>query len=185
LCALVFDPTTNVYASESTGVRAWKSIDSGQNFSAANVGLPANAVNAFAVDATVPATVYAGTNGAGIRQDYAGTAVPYSPKFTSNATADYEWSVSSTWLASIGATVTQQSLSYATVGPTPIDRIDPYVLIDLRAGLSTQDGKYKVQLWGKNVANRFYWNNVSHPYDTVVRYAGMPATYGVTFSARF
>ena len=63
--ALVFDPTTNVYASESTGVRAWKSIDSGQNFSAANVGLPANAVNAFAVDATVPATVYAGTNGAG------------------------------------------------------------------------------------------------------------------------
>jgi len=63
--ALVFDPTTNVYASESTGVRAWKSIDSGQNFSAANVGLPANAVNAFAIDATVPATVYAGTNGAG------------------------------------------------------------------------------------------------------------------------
>jgi len=63
--ALVFDPITNVYASESTGVRAWKSIDSGQNFSAANVGLPANAVNAFAVDATVPATVYAGTNGAG------------------------------------------------------------------------------------------------------------------------
>jgi iron complex outermembrane recepter protein len=126
-----------------------------------------------------------GTNGDGIRQDYAGTDVPYSPKFTSNATADYEWGVSSKWLASIGATVTQRSLSYATVGPTPIDRIDPYVLIDVRAGLSTQDGKYKVQLWGKNVANRFYWNNVSHPYDTVVRYAGMPATYGITFSARF
>jgi hypothetical protein len=26
---------------------------------------------------------------------------------------------------------------------------------------------------------------VSHPYDTVVRYAGMPETWGITFSAGF
>jgi outer membrane receptor protein involved in Fe transport len=128
---------------------------------------------------------FAGTNGAGIRQDYAGTDVPYSPKFSSSATADYDWSLSANWMATLGATVTQQSVSYATVGPTPIDRIDPYVLLDLRAGLATQDGRYRIQLWGKNVANRFYWNNVSHPYDTVVRYAGMPVTYGLTLSARF
>jgi outer membrane receptor protein involved in Fe transport len=128
---------------------------------------------------------FVGTNGDGIRQDYAGTDVPYSPKFSSSATADYDWSISSHWMATVGATATQRSVSYATVGPTPIDRIDPYVLFDLRAGLATQDGRYRIQLWGKNVANRFYWNNVSHPYDTVVRYAGMPATYGLTMSARF
>jgi outer membrane receptor protein involved in Fe transport len=90
---------------------------------------------------------FAGTNGDGIRQNYAGTDVPYSPKFCSSATADYDWSISNRWRATIGATVTQQSLSYATVGPTPIDRIDPY--------------------------------------DTVVRYAGMPVTYGLTLSAHF
>ena len=128
---------------------------------------------------------FVGTNGAGIRQDYAGTDVPYSPKFSSSATADYDWSISGNWMATIGATVTQQSVSYATVGPTPLDRIDPYVLVDLRAGIATQDGRYRIQLWGRNVANRFYWNNVSHPYDTVVRYAGRPATYGITLSARF
>jgi iron complex outermembrane recepter protein len=128
---------------------------------------------------------FVGTNGDGIRQDYAGTDVPYSPKFSSSATADYDWSISPHWMATIGATATQQSVSYATVGPTRIDRIDPYVLLDLRAGLATQDGRYRIQLWGKNVANRFYWNNVSHPYDTVVRYAGMPVTYGLTLSARF
>jgi len=128
---------------------------------------------------------FVGTNGDGIRQNYAGTDVPYSPKFSSSATADYDWSISAKWMATIGATLTQQSLSYATVGPTPIDRIDPYVLLDLRAGLATQDGRYRIQLWGKNVTNRFYWNNVSHPYDTVVRYAGMPVTYGISLSARF
>ena len=130
-------------------------------------------------------TQFVGTNADGIRENYAGTDVPYSPKFTSNATADYDWNISAKWMATIGATVTQQGLSYATVGPTPIDRIDSYVLLDLRAGIATQDGRYRIQLWGKNVANRFYWNNVSHPYDTVVRYVGMPVTYGVTLSAHF
>jgi len=55
----------------------------------------------------------------------------------------------------------------------------------LRASVRTQDGKYRVEVYGKNVTNRFYWDNVSHPYDTVVRYAGMPETWGITFSARF
>src|SRR5258707_4362214 len=31
----------------------------------------------------------------GIRQDYAGSAVPYSPKWSTNATADYDWNLSS------------------------------------------------------------------------------------------
>jgi iron complex outermembrane recepter protein len=40
-------------------------------------------------------------------------------------------------------------------------------------------------VWGRNVTNKFYWDNVAHPYDTIVRYAGMPATFGITFSAHF
>jgi iron complex outermembrane recepter protein len=128
---------------------------------------------------------FVGTNADGIRQDYAGSAVPYSPKWSANATADYNWNLSSTLIASVGATAVQRSVSYATVGPTPIDRINPYTLLDLRASVFTQDSKYRVEVYGKNVTNRFYWDNVSHPYDTVVRYAGMPETWGITFSARF
>jgi iron complex outermembrane receptor protein len=129
-------------------------------------------------------TEFIGTNADGIRQDYAGSAVPYSPKWSTNATADYDWDLSSALIASVGLTAAQRSVSYATVGPTPIDRISPYTLLDLRASVRTQDGKYRLEVYGKNVTNRFYWNNVSHPYDTVVRYAGMPETWGITFSAR-
>jgi iron complex outermembrane receptor protein len=128
---------------------------------------------------------FVGTNADGIRQDYAGSAVPYSPKWSTNATADYTWSISSNLVASLGLTATQRSLSYATVGPTPIDRIDPYTLVDARASVRTEDGKYRIEVYGKNITNRFYWDNVSHPYDTVVRYAGMPETWGITFSTRF
>jgi iron complex outermembrane recepter protein len=128
---------------------------------------------------------FVGTNAGGIRADYAGSKVPYSPKFSSNASAEYNWGISDAYIATVGGTLTQRSVSYATIGPQPIDRIDAYVLLDLRAAISTQSGKYRVELWGKNVTNKFYWNNVSHPYDTVVRYAGMPATYGLSLSARF
>jgi outer membrane receptor protein involved in Fe transport len=88
-------------------------------------------------------------------------------------------------MASVGLTAAQRSLSYATVGPTPIDRISPYTLLDARASVRTLDGKYRIEVYGKNITNRFYWDNVSHPYDTVVRYAGMPETWGITFSAHF
>ena len=70
------------------------------------------------------------------------------------------------------------------IGPKPIDTLNAYTLLDLRASLTTEDGRYSVQLWGKNVTNKYYWNNIYHPYDTVIRYAGMPATYGVSFSLR-
>jgi outer membrane receptor protein involved in Fe transport len=128
---------------------------------------------------------FIGTNADGIRQNYAGTAVPYTPKYSSNLSADYKWGLNDKLDASLGASLTQRSKSFATVGPTPIDTIDPYVLLDLRGSIGTKDGRYRVEFWGKNVTNKFYWTNVSHPYDTIVRYAGMPATYGVTLRARF
>jgi outer membrane receptor protein involved in Fe transport len=127
---------------------------------------------------------FSGTNGAGESRDFAGDPVPYSPKFAGNALGDYRWRLSDTLDASIGATLTYRSKSYATVGPTPIDVINPYTLLDLRAGISTHDNRYQFQIYGKNVTNKFYWNNVSHPYDTIVRYTGMPVTYGVTFGMR-
>lgn len=147
--------------------------------------IPGLRLSAAATYLAATITQFEGTNADGIRANYAGTAVPYSPKWSTNLAVDYGWDLSAKYTASVGATVVQRSVSYATVGPTPIDTIDPYALLNLRAALATQDGKYRLELWGKNVTNKFYWDNVSHPYDTVVRYAGMPLTYGLTFSAHY
>jgi hypothetical protein len=35
------------------------------------------------------------------------------------------------------------------------------------------------------VFNEYYFNNVFETYDVIVRFAGMPATYGGTLSYRF
>jgi outer membrane receptor protein involved in Fe transport len=42
-----------------------------------------------------------------------------------------------------------------------------------------------VFLWGKNVTNRFYVNNVVELEDDVIRYTGMPITYGISVGYRF
>ena len=42
-----------------------------------------------------------------------------------------------------------------------------------------------VWAWGKNVTNTYYWTSVFAIGDAVSRFVGQPATYGVSFSARF
>jgi len=37
-----------------------------------------------------------------------------------------------------------------------------------------------VMFWGKNIANKYYWTNVISSADSAARFAGAPATYGVT-----
>jgi len=42
-----------------------------------------------------------------------------------------------------------------------------------------------VMVWGKNVFDTYYWDNVFAQSDVVVRYAGRPATYGVTVGFKY
>jgi iron complex outermembrane receptor protein len=55
-----------------------------------------------------------------------------------------------------------------------------YVLADLRAGLETDDGAWRIEVWGRNVTNKYYDINKSRTSDVVYGFAGMPATYGVS-----
>ena len=87
--------------------------------------------------------------------------------------------------AFVGAGVTYRSSTNAAFGLAPALNIDAYALVNLRAGVETLDGRWRVQVWGKNVANRYYAVNIAHVSDTLATTTGMPATYGVTLSSRF
>ncbi len=60
-----------------------------------------------------------------------------------------------------------------------------YTLIDLRAGLSFDDKRYKISAFVRNLGNTYYWTNATRITDTTVRFAGRPRTFGVNLSARF
>ena len=60
--------------------------------------------------------------------------------------------------------------------------INSRTLVDLRAGI--QFGDWRIWAWGQNVTDKHYWNQVAHVNDVMLRFTGMPETYGLTVSFR-
>jgi iron complex outermembrane recepter protein len=139
---------------------------------------------------------FTGINAAGVAADFAGTAIPFTPKWQLTANADYTFPLSDRLDGFAGLTVSYRSSAVSVVGGsyTPSSFvgetkspyvIDGYTLVDLRAGVSAANGRWRAELWGKNVFDTYYWTNVFEAYDTVGRLTGMPATYGGTVSFKF
>jgi iron complex outermembrane recepter protein len=146
------------------------------------------------LDATIKE--FTGINSGGITASFAGANVPYTPKYQIGSNIDYEFPVSDSLNGFVGSSLNFRSGTVATIGGetnpagvtspiTTVFGIDDYVLVDLRAGISSADDKWRVSVWGKNVFNKYYWNNVVAAFDTIQRYAGKPATYGVSVSFKY
>ncbi|VAW03366.1 hypothetical protein MNBD_ALPHA04-1526 [hydrothermal vent metagenome] len=78
-----------------------------------------------------------------------------------------------------------RSATKAAFGTNPLLSIKGYTLLDLRAGVETADGSWRVEAYGQNVTNQYYWTQVTREIDALTRTAGMPATYGVRVSFRY
>ncbi|HEU4430584.1 MAG TPA: TonB-dependent receptor [Myxococcota bacterium] len=69
-------------------------------------------------------------------------------------------------------------------GPNATDLvINARALLDVRAGV--QRGAWRAWAWGRNITDKHYWTASSHVNDVLLRYTGMPATYGVTVSYEY
>jgi outer membrane receptor protein involved in Fe transport len=87
--------------------------------------------------------------------------------------------------AFLGGSITYVDKTTATFPANGVVNILPaYALIDLRAGIAAPDGGWRVQLWGRNILNKYYLTTDTSSVDSTYRYAGMPATYGVTLTYR-
>jgi outer membrane receptor protein involved in Fe transport len=83
----------------------------------------------------------------------------------------------------VGANSSYQAESYQGLGDPSVLKIPEYALLDLRAGL--EHDNWKFQVWGRNITDKFYVSYTNKANDEIVRYPGMPVTYGVTLSYRY
>jgi outer membrane receptor protein involved in Fe transport len=118
-------------------------------------------------------------------QNFAGEAFPYAPRWQANGSADYKWSVASGWSAFIGGNASYQGKTNAALGHAPVYDLKAYTLVDLRAGIESKSGAYRLWLWGTNVFNTFYVVKAGRSFDFDTRITGAPARYGVSLSYRF
>lgn len=135
---------------------------------------------------------YTGYNAGGIYSDYAGQSFPYAAKWQMSADAQYEFPVSSTMEAYLGGAVNYHSATTAAFGNDLLIAggkgnydLNAYALVDLRSGVKSPDGNWRVGIFGRNIFNKYYWTTVEKQQDAVIRYAGKPATYGIQLSTRF
>lgn len=135
--------------------------------------------------------------------NFNGDPLPFTPKWSGVVNVDYRHELNSGGSVFAGASVNARSHSDAAIGanriPFPysatsftrpdlggnVFNIKGYATVDARVGYEAADGAWKVMLWGKNVFNKYYWTTVIPSNDSQARFAGMPATYGVTFGFKF
>ena len=89
------------------------------------------------------------------------------------------------WSAFVGGNVSHQSKTNGAFGQIPIYDIKAYTLVDLRAGVESASGSYRLSIWGTNVFDTYYWQTASRNFDSDIHNAGQPARYGITFSYRY
>lgn len=124
---------------------------------------------------------------------FVGDRFPYTPRWQGVADAQYTMPLSAKLDGFVGAALTSRSgtatalLTGATAvaGQEGLLHIAGYTLLDLRAGVEGDAGQWRLEFWARNVTNKFYANSVTRFTDVVTRYAGMPATYGVTLNLKF
>ncbi len=126
-------------------------------------------------------------------EPFTGEAFPFTPKWSGTASLDYKWAPIGTVQPFVGATLQERSSVRFSLGTiASLGASDPnlllgnpgYALLDLRAGVQSEDGRWRVMAWGHNVTDKYYRIFAGASVDTWVARTGMPATYGITVSYR-
>ncbi|MEZ5482561.1 MAG: TonB-dependent receptor [Porticoccaceae bacterium] len=63
--------------------------------------------------------------------------------------------------------------------------IEDYYTVGARIGYESDDGRFRVMLWGKNITDEYYWNSVIASSEGGARVAGRPRTYGLTVGYKY
>ena len=117
--------------------------------------------------------------------DIKGYSFPITPKWQFSADGEYSFAIAPAVDAFFGTSVTYRSSTPATFGGGSEFVLPAYTLVDLRAGVESKNGRWRAELWGRNVFDKFYEINASHIVDTIARVTGRPATYGITLSTKY
>ena len=146
-------------------------------------------------------TEYNGVDYVGTARSFAGSALPFAPKWSYGLNADYRFPARAAFTPFAGISINGRSGVDTVPGGSSIMatnsvstrvlpglvypfRTESHSTVDVRLGFDSADRNWSVMLWGKNVFNEYYVNNVVTSSDFTARWVGMPATYGITWTMK-
>lgn len=122
--------------------------------------------------------------------DLTGQKLAGAPPWIVNLSGQYETRVTDAASAFFGADYSRRSSFSGYVDNSPYARISTFGILNLRAGVRFSDDRYDVTVWGRNVTDTRYAPGYislggSAPGVYAATVFGDPATYGVSFQAKF
>lgn len=117
--------------------------------------------------------------------DLSGGSLPFVPKHSVNIDVGYEAPITEALNIFVGGNMAYRSRTSAQIAANARWDIAPYTLFDAQIGLAGRANRWRAWLWGKNLSDKLYWNNVIKSAETTVRYVGMPRTFGISASFKF
>ena len=123
------------------------------------------------------------------RQNLDGHPLATTPKVTTNLTARYERPVSTAWRAYFQANHSYRSGVTFSTTDDPYARQGGYGLVNLSAGLNSADARWSISLYGNNVLDKAYVDNIAYLasgafYINDISYQDL-RNYGIALSAHF
>ena len=124
--------------------------------------------------------------------NFKGESIPLTPEWSVQYGARYEGQFNDQLIGFISFDGSYQSSTPAVFGAgqaqitgAPSMDIDSYSPLNFTAGIGASNDSWRVELFGQNITNEYYWSSVNYNADSVYRFAGEPANYGVRLSLRY
>ena len=115
-----------------------------------------------------------------------GSTGSFAPKWAATAGVGYAWDFSSAVMGrfDVGAKYTSKYNTSSQLDPSAVQ--GTYTLLDARLTVGAINKHWSVELWGKNLTNRLYYQTAFAPplqTGSQAAFIGAPRTYGVTLRA--
>lgn len=119
-----------------------------------------------------------------VRMDVSGQKLAMSPDLQYSALVSKQWAIGADRM--FDAAIDYSYTDSTTGGSQPSDATESYGVANARIGYGSDDGKWRVLLWGRNITDEYYYpaayNGGNGPF---IRVHGMPRTWGVRLDYKF
>lgn len=116
--------------------------------------------------------------------DFTGSPFNLAPEWSGTFDAEYEISLDDGLDGYLGGSGRYNSTTYSDLGEAANTRIPSYTVIDVRAGVRSENG-WELGVFTRNILDEYYWTNVVPGADATGRFAGRPRTFSVFFKQDF
>lgn len=122
---------------------------------------------------------------AGLPTNVEGDPFLYSPETAASLTFLYDRPLNNGLGFQAALNGRWQSDSTAGDPDNELYDIDGYGLLNGSIGLYSMDNGWEFSIWGKNLTDEYYWQQITSNANVIMRFAGRPRTYGATISYRY